>query len=132
KISTGPQRPLEVKGAHFFHGSYSFPSAHTIESFALASVVAHQYQDNKAIVFLSYGLATLVGHRASARGSILHRTLLREARYGMVYRQTCIRKEPGRSEVSGESVIVLLKWSRTFSLPIAVTESCWPGTLEPA
>jgi membrane-associated phospholipid phosphatase len=69
KVATGRQRPLEGNGGgHFFHGSDSFPSGHTIESFALASVVAHQYQDNKAIVFLSYGLATLVGaSRFSAR-----------------------------------------------------------------
>jgi membrane-associated phospholipid phosphatase len=69
KVATGRQRPLEGNGGgHFFHGSDSFPSGHTIESFALASIVAHQYHDNKAIVFLSYGLATLVGaSRFSAR-----------------------------------------------------------------
>jgi membrane-associated phospholipid phosphatase len=69
KAVTGRQRPLEGNGGgHFFHGSDSFPSGHTIESFALASVVAHQYHDNKAVVFLSYGLATLVGaSRFSAR-----------------------------------------------------------------
>jgi membrane-associated phospholipid phosphatase len=69
KVATGRQRPLEGNGGgHFFHGSDSFPSGHTIESFALASVVAHQYQNNKAVVFLSYGLATLVGaSRFSAR-----------------------------------------------------------------
>jgi membrane-associated phospholipid phosphatase len=69
KVATGRQRPLEGNGGgHFFHGSDSFPSGHTIESFALASVVAHQYHDNKAVVFLSYGLATLVGaSRFSAR-----------------------------------------------------------------
>jgi membrane-associated phospholipid phosphatase len=69
KVATGRQRPLEGNGGgHFFHGSDSFPSGHTIESFALASVVAHQYHDNKAVVFLSYGLASLVGaSRFSAR-----------------------------------------------------------------
>jgi membrane-associated phospholipid phosphatase len=69
KVATGRQRPLEGNGGgHFFHGSDSFPSGHTIESFALASVVAHQYHNNKAVVFLSYGLATLVGaSRFSAR-----------------------------------------------------------------
>jgi membrane-associated phospholipid phosphatase len=30
-------------------------------SFALASAIAHHYHDNKAIVFLAYGLATMVG-----------------------------------------------------------------------
>ncbi len=62
KAATGRQRPLEGDGGgHFFHGSDSFPSGHTIESFALASVIAHEYQGNKVVVILAYGLATAVG-----------------------------------------------------------------------
>jgi len=69
KVATGRQRPLEGEGGGpFFRGSDAFPSGHTIDSFALASVVAHQYHDNKAIVILAYGLATMVGaSRFSAR-----------------------------------------------------------------
>src|SRR5712692_2681108 len=69
KVATGRQRPIEGDGGgHFFHGSDAFPSGHTIGSFALASVIAHQYHDNKAIVILAYGLATVVGaSRFSAR-----------------------------------------------------------------
>jgi len=69
KAATGRQRPLEGDGGgHFFHGSDSFPSGHTMESFALASVIAHEYQDDKAVVILVYGLATAVGaSRFSAR-----------------------------------------------------------------
>jgi membrane-associated phospholipid phosphatase len=69
KVATGRQRPLEGDGGgHFFHGSDAFPSGHTIESFALASVIAHQYQGNKAVVVLAYGLAAIVGaSRFSAR-----------------------------------------------------------------
>ena len=37
-----------------------------------------QYHDNKAVVFLSYGLGALVGASRFSSG-ILHRTLLREA-----------------------------------------------------
>jgi membrane-associated phospholipid phosphatase len=69
KAATGRQRPIEGDGgSHFFHGSDAFPSGHTIESFALASVIAHQYRENKAVVILAYGLATVVGaSRFSAR-----------------------------------------------------------------
>jgi membrane-associated phospholipid phosphatase len=69
KAATRRQRPLEGDGGgHFFHGSDGFPSGHTIDSFALASVIAHEYQGNKAIVVLAYGLATAVGaSRFSAR-----------------------------------------------------------------
>jgi membrane-associated phospholipid phosphatase len=69
KVATGRQRPLEGDGGgHFFHGGHAFPSGHTVGSFALASVVAHQYHGNKAVVILAYGLATMVGaSRFSAR-----------------------------------------------------------------
>jgi membrane-associated phospholipid phosphatase len=71
KVATGRQRPFEENGGgHFFHGSDAFPSGHTIESFALASVIAHQYQENKAVVILAYGLATMVG--ASRFGARQH------------------------------------------------------------
>lgn len=62
KAATGRQRPLEGDGGgHFFHGSDGFPSGHTLEGFALASVIAHQYHDNTMVVVLAYGLATMVG-----------------------------------------------------------------------
>ena len=71
KAATGRQRPLEGDGGvHFFHGSDAFPSGHTIGSFAFASVIAHRYHDNKAVVILAYGLATMVG--ASRFGARQH------------------------------------------------------------
>jgi membrane-associated phospholipid phosphatase len=61
KLAAGRQRPLEGDGGgHFFHGGNSFPSGHAIESFALASVIAHRYRHKKAVVIAVYGLATLV------------------------------------------------------------------------
>jgi membrane-associated phospholipid phosphatase len=61
KVTTGRQRPLEGDGGgHFFHGSDGFPSGHALESFALASVIAHRHRNKKAVVIASYGLATLV------------------------------------------------------------------------
>jgi membrane-associated phospholipid phosphatase len=62
KVTTGRQRPLEGdEGGHFFHGGDGFPSGHTIESFALASVIARQYHDKKVVVVLAYGLAIAIG-----------------------------------------------------------------------
>jgi membrane-associated phospholipid phosphatase len=61
KYAAGRQRPLVGDGGgHFFHGGDSFPSGHAIESFALASVIAHRWRHNKAVVIAVYGLATLV------------------------------------------------------------------------
>jgi membrane-associated phospholipid phosphatase len=69
KYATGRQRPLAGDGGgHFLHSGDSFPSGHTMGSFALASVIAHRYPDNKAVVIAVYGLATVVGaSRFSAR-----------------------------------------------------------------
>jgi membrane-associated phospholipid phosphatase len=61
KLVTGRQRPLVSDGhGHFFHGGDSFPSGHAMESFALASVIAHQYRNKKIVPVLAYGLAALV------------------------------------------------------------------------
>ena len=61
KFAAGRQRPLIGDGGgHFFHGGDSFPSGHAIESFALASVIAHRYRQKKAVVIAVYGLAILV------------------------------------------------------------------------
>jgi len=69
KLAAGRQRPLEGDGGgHFFHAGASFPSGHAIESFALASVISHQYGNRKAVAVLAYGLAGLVSaSRFSAR-----------------------------------------------------------------
>jgi membrane-associated phospholipid phosphatase len=69
KLSTRRERPLDGGGhGHFFHGGDSFPSGHTMESFALASVIAHEYRNKKIVPVIAYGLATLVGAaRFSAR-----------------------------------------------------------------
>lgn len=62
KVTTGRQRPLEGdEGGHFFHGGDGFPSGHTLESFALASVIARQYHEKKVVAVLAYGLATAIG-----------------------------------------------------------------------
>ncbi len=62
KTATGRQRPLQGdEGGHFFHRGNGFPSGHTIESFALASVIAHRYHEKKAVALLAYGLAATIG-----------------------------------------------------------------------
>jgi len=73
KAATHRARPLEGNGeGHFWdkHGSVwnaSFPSGHAINTFALASIFAHQYR-GIAVPVISYGLATLVvGARVAAQ-----------------------------------------------------------------
>ncbi len=61
KLATQRERPTVSDGhGHFFHGGRSFPSGHAMESFALASVIAHEYRNKKIVPVLAYGLAALV------------------------------------------------------------------------
>ena len=61
KVATQRKRPLDGNGdGDFFDGGSSFPSGHAAESWALASVVAHEYNKNLLYPITAYGLATLV------------------------------------------------------------------------
>lgn len=68
------QRPTEGTGeGHFFASTSarynsSFPSGHAIETFALASVFAHEYHDKFWVKFLAYTYAGgVVGARLAAK-----------------------------------------------------------------
>jgi hypothetical protein len=61
KITLRRSRPLEHNGdGGFFTGGNSFPSGHSAEVWALASVVAHEYNKNILYPIAAYGLASLV------------------------------------------------------------------------
>jgi len=61
KVILRRARPLEDNGSgSFFSGGSSFPSGHAAQSFALASVVAHEYNKNLIYPVTAYGLAALV------------------------------------------------------------------------
>ena len=74
KLATNRARPLEGDGGgHFESGpngrwSSSFPSGHAISTWAMASVIAHQYSHTRIVPILAYGLAsTVVIARVGAR-----------------------------------------------------------------
>jgi len=63
KVVVGRSRPSKDLGTHDFHplnGGESFPSGHTTQAFALASVIA-EHADQPWVSCVSYGLAGLVG-----------------------------------------------------------------------
>jgi membrane-associated phospholipid phosphatase len=62
-LKTISQRPRPtVDGAHaeFFDGGHSFPSGHATSAWALATVIAHEYHDQRAVQIGAYGLAAAV------------------------------------------------------------------------
>ena len=64
KHAAGRIRPDSTTGerGQFFDGGDSFPSGHSIESWALASVIAHEYKNHGAkwVPYAAYGLAGTV------------------------------------------------------------------------
>lgn len=61
KLATRRQRPQDGDhGGHFEEGGASFPSAHSAQAWALASVIAHEYHDTKWVPWLVYTYATSV------------------------------------------------------------------------
>jgi membrane-associated phospholipid phosphatase len=62
-LKTITQRPRpETKDTNisFWRGGDAFPSGHSIQSWALARVVAREFGDNKVVPFVAYGLASTV------------------------------------------------------------------------
>lgn len=64
KLAFGRTRPFDQEGVHHFEpfsGENAFPSGHTTEAFALATVVSEHYEAFW-IKALSYGTAAMVGY----------------------------------------------------------------------
>jgi len=54
-------RPLDgVERSEFFDGGSSFPSGHSTQTWAVATVVANEYKDRRAVQIAAYGVATAV------------------------------------------------------------------------
>jgi PAP2 superfamily protein len=60
KVAARRERPYEGDGGgHFEKGGSSFPSAHSTQAWALASVIAHEYgDDHKWVPFVAYTYAS--------------------------------------------------------------------------
>src|SRR5437867_5772164 len=61
KEITHRRRPGGARGrGDFFDGGTSFPSGHSIEAWSLATVIANEYHDHRAVQIAAYGLATTI------------------------------------------------------------------------
>jgi hypothetical protein len=59
-ISQRPRPTSDGAHAEFFDGGHSFPSGHATSAWALATVVANEYHDRRAVQVVAYGLASAV------------------------------------------------------------------------
>jgi hypothetical protein len=61
KGSTQRARPLGgIERSEFFDGGSSFPSGHSTQTWAVATVIANEYRDRRAVQIAAYGVATAV------------------------------------------------------------------------
>lgn len=76
KVAAGRSRPTRNRGreliddadGEFAKGRRSFPSGHTLQAWALATVVAEEYRHNPAVRYAAFGLAGFVSvARVTAR-----------------------------------------------------------------
>ncbi len=65
KVSIGRHRPSKRNNSSTYDGpntsNKSFPSGHTSTAFAIATVVANEYEEVPLVAPISYGIATLTG-----------------------------------------------------------------------
>ena len=59
-VSQRPRPTVDAAHAEFFDGGHSFPSGHAASAWALATVVAREYHDRRAVEVGAYGLAAAV------------------------------------------------------------------------
>jgi membrane-associated phospholipid phosphatase len=59
-ISQRPRPRTTGAQGDFFDGGNSFPSGHAISSWALATVIANEYKDRRAVQIAAYGMATAI------------------------------------------------------------------------
>jgi membrane-associated phospholipid phosphatase len=79
-ISQRPRPTHDDAHAEFFDGGHSFPSGHAAEAWALATVVANEYHDRRAVQVAAYGLAAAVSvSRYTGRNHFLSDVLVGSA-----------------------------------------------------
>jgi membrane-associated phospholipid phosphatase len=92
KLAFGRTRPFDRGGVHDFSpfsGNDSFPSGHSTEAFALATVISEHY-DAFWVKAVSYGTATMVGYSRMESDSHWASDVLAGALIGIVVGKTVV------------------------------------------
>ena len=98
KVVVGRSRPNADKGSGDFHpfsSGASFPSGHTTQAFAVASVIAAHY-DEPWVKVSAYGVASLVGFARMYHGQHFLSDVLGGAVIGTVVGHSVVRFNNGK------------------------------------
>jgi hypothetical protein len=137
-------RPTVGKSrSDFFDGGSSFPSGHSIEVWSLATVVANEYHDRKAVQIAAYGIASAVSvARFTGRNHYLSDVLVGGALgYGMgryVYHAHHLKAVQAGGEEEEESFsrsesylqsrhCIVVRHTRTASVWVGVSNMTAPS-----
>ncbi len=104
KQFTGRQRPGAAEGIDNWSGPgvlfkkdyNSFPSAHTVTAWSVATVIAHQYDRTPVVPVISYSLAALVGLSRVTEKRHWYSDVLVGAALGYIVGKWVIRKDRKR------------------------------------
>jgi membrane-associated phospholipid phosphatase len=104
KLAAGRERPDDNDGqGRFWKGKRGFPSGHAISSWAFASVVAKEYDDNRLVQIGAYSLATIVSvSRVTARRHFPSDVMVGSA-MGFLIGRYMVRAHQGTSDFTGRS-----------------------------
>jgi len=120
KYSVGRVRPNRTEGTFQFRpfsGNYSFPSGHTTQAFAVASVIAAHY-DAWWIQTIAYGIASSVGYSRIQQNQHFASDVVAGALIGYTVGRTVVRHN-NAAPVTG---FQLVPWSSGRSLGVQLTK----------
>ena len=122
KLATGRQRPNRKSNeTGFWNRGDSFPSGHAITTWALATVVAHQYDDQPFVKVAAYGVAAAVAVARVTRHSHYPSDTLVGASLGYLIGRYVVRAhgKSGSSKVPSISPY-LNKATRTYGVGLSL------------
>lgn len=115
KYAAGRSRPNDNGGTDGtftfkpFSGAASFPSGHTTEAFALASVISAHYEEETWVKYLTFGIASMVGLARSYHGAHYASDVVAGAIIGTVVGQSVVtHNRPKR----GRKIMILPETSQ--------------------
>ncbi len=99
KFAAGRERPLNRwRDGGFLKGGHSFPSGHAISTWALASVLSHQYRHRHWVPFAAYAAATLVSASRVSGGNHFASDVVAGSTMGWLIGHYVVNKQSARGD----------------------------------
>ncbi len=125
KFAVGRSRPNADLGTGHFQpfsqGNASFPSGHSTQAFAMATVIASHYSDVDWVPYAAYGTASLVGFSRIYHNAHFTSDVLAGAAIGVLVGQGVVGFNSQRPDGRGYAIVPAVVARRTPGLALQVT-----------